>query len=351
MPALTASAPRLGVIEGFYGRPWDASARREMLDWLAQLGFDAYLYAPKADPWLRRQWRAPWPAAERTALQRLAGRAAAAGLDLGVGLSPYGAYRDYGAGERRSLRDRVLAIRDLGVTLLALLFDDMPGGQADLAAAQAAIAVDVAQWLDGDELLLCPTYYSHDPVLDRVFGPRPRAYLQDLAAALPDNVTLFWTGARVCSERIAAPDLPSRAERAGRALALWDNYPVNDSRERSVHLYLQSPAGRDPSLARELRWHWSNAMNQAALSLPALHGLAALYRRDTAAADAVYASAGLDAELRAACEPLARRSLAALAPAQRQRLERCAAGRGRAARELGAFLRGDYRFDPACLTG
>jgi len=345
-----ASRPRLGVIEGFYGQPWGMEARFAMADWLPALGIEALLYAPKADRWLRRGWREAWPRESREALGRLSQRASSCALDLGIGLSPFGIYRHYGAAERRALRDRVEVINDFGAPLLALLFDDMPGDVADLAQRQAEVAVDVAHWSAARELLLCPTYYSEDPVLDRVFGARPEGYLAELAGALPDTVSLFWTGRQVCSETVACADLPPQQDLHGNTLALWDNYPVNDSRARSEHIYVQPFSGRDPALAGRLRWHWSNAMNQPALSLPALASLAALYGAPVAGAETVLQSAGVGRELLAACAPLATAPRDALDAAQRSRLEACAKGPGRAARELLAFLRGDYRFDPECLT-
>ena len=66
---------------------------------------------------------------------------------------------------------------------------------------------------------------------------------------------------------------------------------------RSDHLYLAPFDGRDEKLAATLAWHWSNAMNQAALSLPAIASLAALYGQPPQAAQTVFAAAGISEEL------------------------------------------------------
>ena len=55
MPATTP--PTLGVIEGFFGRPWPHRERLAAVAFLAKAGYDFYLYAPKADARLRRHWR------------------------------------------------------------------------------------------------------------------------------------------------------------------------------------------------------------------------------------------------------------------------------------------------------
>lgn len=348
MSVTLTNPPQLGVIEGFYGEPWSHSARLAMAEWLPALGMQLYLYAPKRDRFLRRDWRQDWPAATRRELEMLAAQCAAHGLTFAVGLSPFALYEHYGSAERARLRERVREIEALGASVLALLFDDMPGTASALAQVQGEIVNDVAAVSAARTLLVCPTYYSDDPTLDRFFGERPANYLADLGATLPAHASLLWTGPLVCSERLDAATLP--AERGGAALSLWDNYPVNDSRARSPHLYLAPLSDRDPGLAAAVAGHYCNAMNQPALSLPALASLAALYGRPSSDVDAVLREAGVSEELRAAAAPLASRSVAELDPQQRARLDRCARADSMAARELSAFLRGDYRFDPECLN-
>ena len=56
--------PPLGIIEGFFGRPWSWPERAAAIRFLRPYGYGFYLYAPKADPYLRRRWQEPHPAAE-----------------------------------------------------------------------------------------------------------------------------------------------------------------------------------------------------------------------------------------------------------------------------------------------
>ena len=49
-----------GVIEGFYGRPWTQVQRLELVDFLAARGMNTFVYGPKDDPMLRRDWRRPF---------------------------------------------------------------------------------------------------------------------------------------------------------------------------------------------------------------------------------------------------------------------------------------------------
>ena len=93
-------------------------------------------------------------------------------------------------------------------------------------------------------------------------------------------------------------------------------------------------------------------MNQAALSLPALASLAALYdsRVSEDARREAFAEAGVTDRLIETCLPLARRERSSLNGALLEALRNEAAEATPAARELAAWLAGDYRFDPACLT-
>lgn len=348
---MTLKVPLLGVIEGFYGRPWPEDSRLRMVEWLPQLGLQAYLYAPKADAALRKQWRRDWTDVHRAHLKTLARSCEVSGLEFAVGLSPYALYADYGERSRGDLKRKVARIRDLGDLSLALLFDDMPGELPDLAQRQLEIVHDIRHWQPDLRLRICPTYYSDDPVLDKVFGERPGGYLETLGRGLPQGLELFWTGPQVCSPSVSVEDLGPVGRDSHCALALWDNYPVNDSRVRSDHLYLAPLEGRAGALRESLGSHWCNAMNQAALSLPALASLVTVYEPDPAPGQgAVFAAAGLDEELVTACLPLAREGLSGLSSGRRQELVGLAKGPGLARRELSAWLAGTYRFDPACLT-
>lgn len=339
---------KLGVIEGFYGRSWSRNRRLQLLPWFAALNLDAYLYAPKNDAWLRRRWRDRWPRAYLSNLQELGTAARSAGIEFHVGLSPFKLYESYDGAARVALRGAVRRLEDLGVGGVAILFDDMPGGVDSLAARQAEILIDVHDWLDMPLLRFCPTYYSDDPTLDRVFGDRPENYLVELVSSLPPDLIPFWTGPAVCSDSVPASHLETLRRTIGRPLALWDNYPVNDSRTRSEHLYVAPLAARAPSDALES--HWCNAMNQGALSLPALSSLVRLHGGESRDARRVLAEAGVTEALVRACLPLAERERESLDHREKASLLSLAPDGSAAAGELGDWVEGLYRFDPACLT-
>ncbi|MEM6483543.1 MAG: beta-N-acetylglucosaminidase domain-containing protein, partial [Pseudomonadota bacterium] len=232
--------PDLGVIEGFYGQPWPDGTRLQMLDWLSRCGFSRFLFAPKSETYLRSGWKDALLDEQTDRLRLMQQRASACGMRLYIGLSPYEAYEHYDPPTRRCLFRKLDEISALGVTALAVLFDDMSGRVDSLATRQREIVSDIRARFPAWSLAVCPTYYSDDPVLDRVFGQRPVTYLADFAAGLEPGIEVFWTGPAVCSPRIEPEDLAAVAGLFSNRLALWDNYPVNDSALRSPHLYIQS---------------------------------------------------------------------------------------------------------------
>lgn len=340
-----------GIVEGFYGRQWSWSSRRLYADFLQQQQLNTYLYCPKGDQYLRKAWRENWPAAAEAELRATARHFCDRKLNWGVGLSPYALYRDYGLQEKSELREKVARIDDLGGNLLAVLFDDMPGDCPDLAKRQAEIITDVVAWTAAQHVLVCPTYYSYDPVLEQYFGARPEHYWQDLGGALPAEVGVFWTGNKVCSDTITCADISSITQQLGRAPLLWDNYPVNDGEKAADFLHLQPLPGRELMLGQQLTGHLCNPMNQASLSRYPLSGLGHIQGAAAQSLEDLY-GAELGQCLAEDMAIFEQRGLAAIGEEERAELTaRYSRFEHEAALEVINWLAGQYRFDPACLTG
>ena len=92
-----------GVIEGFFGKPWDWAARLTTIDFLRDSQYRFYIYAPKADPFLRRRWREPMPDETFRRLSGLRSRGTANGISIGVGLTPFEIYLNYDFAARAAL--------------------------------------------------------------------------------------------------------------------------------------------------------------------------------------------------------------------------------------------------------
>lgn len=268
----------LGIIEGFYGRPWSWEARRDTVTFLQPAGYRFYLYAPKGDAYLRRRWQEPHPPDTAARIAGLARHCETEGVRFGVGLSPYEIYRDFGAESQATLAAKLAQLDDLGVRDLAILFDDMRGDIPGLAGQQCEIVHWAAARTRAERIVVCPSYYTDDPVLDRVFGRRPDGYVAELGATLDPAIEVFWTGEEVCSREFSAGHLQRVTDELRRRPFLWDNYPVNDGQRMSQYLHLRGFTGRPASMASHIAAHGVNPALQPVLTrIPALT-LAASYR-------------------------------------------------------------------------
>ena len=354
---MTSSSPLpvdLGIVEGYYGRPWDWDARTRVASRLAARGLRFFLHAPKAATALRRRWREPMIDVELAPMAAFARACRDAGLRFGVGLSPHEFDDSPGSPDWTRLAERVATLdAAVGLDDLALLFDDIRGDDPRLADRQAAVVAFVAARTRATRLFACPSYYSDDPVLDRVFGARPPGYLARLGRLLDPAVGVFWTGEEVCSREYGPAHLSRVAEILGRRPVLWDNYPVNDGQRMSQCLHLRAATGRPASNAPLLAGHAVNPALQPELGCIPLLTLAERYR----VGDAAYAYG--EAFARACREvlgdgPLAEAVRGDLIPLQDTGLDRLgdAAGALRAkyaafdhpaAREIVDWLDGGYR--------
>jgi len=262
--------PELGLIEGFFGLPWTWAERRDTMRFLQPHGYDFYLYAPKADAYLRRLWQDPHPADELAPLCAFAAECRESGVRFGIGLTPFELHLHEGDDWKAPLAAKLKMLEEVGADDLAILFDDMRGDIAQLAERQAAIVHFAAERSNASRILACPSYYSDDPILNVAFGQRPDGYLEDLGRLLDPTIEIMWTGEEVCSAELTPGHLSRVAESLRRKPFLWDNYPVNDGARMSQHLHLRAFTGRR-GIGDYVSGHGVNPASQAVLSrIPAL---------------------------------------------------------------------------------
>jgi len=341
----------LGLVEGFYGPTWGWDEREALAARLAAHGYGFWHYAPKSDPGVRNDWRTPWPALHAEALQAFAATCRGLGLRFGIGLTPAGLDPDAPQRDWDALAGRLAELDAIGIDDLLVGFDDLRGDKRDLATGQARIVDWMAARTSAARIVVCPTYYSDDPLLDRLFGQRPEGYLHTLGGALDTRIGVYWAGEEICPRDISPGHLEAVAERLGRRPWLWDNYPVNDGPLACDHLHLRPFTGRPAALAQRVTAHAVNPALQPMLSaIPALT-LAARYRLGDRFA---YMQAFRDAAQEVLGEALAAcvaEDLALLEDAGRDRMEthaavlraRYAAFDHPAAREIVHWLDGGYR--------
>jgi hyaluronoglucosaminidase len=348
---------RAGVIEGFFGKPWSWESRLSGADFLRDCGYQFYIYAPKSESFLRRRWRQPIPLETLQHLSQLGARCRQKGVAFGIGLTPFEIYRNYDADAQASVRAKVLQIDQIGVDLLCILFDDMRGDVEALAQIQARVISDICNWSSAGSFIVCPTYYSHDQRLAREFGSPPKAYLRDLGRFVDPRIDFFWTGEKIISDGYPVSHLADVATDIRRKPFIWDNYSANDSRTRTNFLYLDPAAGTWSLPADQVAGVAINPMNQPYLSRIALRGYQSIFTEGPG-------QSYLPSICRELCGPLIAEHLVAdLEPLQSKGLAELDAQTRRRlldwyekqqpnpfAAEVAAWLRGEYVFDPQCLT-
>lgn len=347
----------LGIIEGYYGKPWSWADRMATMEFLAPHGYRFYMYAPKADPHLRRLWREPHPADVAEKLRDLCAQCREAGVRFGIGLSPSRAHQDFGADTKGALARKLELFSAIGIDDFAVLFDDMRGDSPDLAERQANIVDFVGGRLNAERLFVCPSYYTDDPVLDRVFGARPAGYLEQLGKLLDPRVEVFWTGEEVVSREFSEPHLARVSEQLDRKPFLWDNYPVNDGERMSQYLHVRGFTGRPAWLRAAIAGHGINPALQPTLTrIPALT-LAHSYARGR---QYVYGASTLEAAIAVLGDELGQRlyedmlllnddGLDRLGEKATLLRERYGDSSHPGAREIIAWLDGEYRITDAII--
>ena len=270
---------RRGIVEGFFGPLWSMQHRKALFQFGAARGMNTYLYAPKDDPYHRARWTEPYPPRQWRALLQLIREARHRKVDFVYGFHPGNGLCFGAAKPLRLLLEKAQRFYDGGVRTFAVLFDDIPSHlvqASDRAQFKNSLARAEGTWLQeiqsrqpsswkNVEWWICPSYYTPDPLLARVFGAFEADFLEILSESLPLHVACFWTGPAVVPERITGAHMRGIARRLKRSVLLWDNYPVNDL-SMSDELHIGPLQGRDPQLPRAVYGYLNNPLLQEELS-------------------------------------------------------------------------------------
>lgn len=333
------------------------------------LGYSFYIYGPKNDDNLRKKWHQKLNKESLKQYQSLYSCAKDSGLTLSFAISPL-KVTEFDEQESFSLLlDKITTL--LGIShcpFFCLLFDDIPVDCPDLGVKQNRILRKLLHSLpDTLDLYICPSFYSFDPVLEKVFGAMPVHYYDDLAYGLNEftnsitqknRVKYFWTGNKVICSQIKAADIKVAQKVTSMELILWDNYPVNDGKRLCDKLFTEPFYGRetlkdlDPSFM-----HAVNPMCEGALSSIPLATLPLIYKN----ADPKIIEKARFNELKlhfASESPVIDKflhicqneGLSKACTYKTEILKLIAKLNTPGAHELRNYLNGAYAFDPSCLT-
>ena len=298
-PAPEGSSPfrHRGVIEGFYGPPYDTATRARIIRFIGARGMNAYVYAPKNDPLHRDQWRTPYPDEQLADFGELARVGRESGVRFYFAVAPGITYDRDDPADFERLAAKLRSVHERGVTGFALLFDDLldpastaldPELQAGLTARVARLVAsfgpDTDLWFIGHVYTGLAADLAANRGLFAGLSPQPpQVYYDAYADLVPPQLPIMWTGPGVFSARLTRSDTQDfRDFASGRPVVVWDNFPVNDSIARE--LFMGPYLGRDADLGDVADGVVLNLMTQPIAGLVAV-ATAAEYFADPAAYD------------------------------------------------------------------
>lgn len=237
--AAAAPIPIRGVVEGFYGTPWTKAQRVDIIKFCEKVGLNAYMYAPKDDPYHREKWREAYPPEKLNELSKLVKTAKKNNVKFIFAISPgldarYSLLR--GSMDQAAMANKLEAMYDIGIRDFAVFFDDIKEhdgeGQSDLV-----------NWLnenfvkkhdDVSPLIVVPTEYYFADMKDGSGYAKP--YTRDFSKRIAQGVLPLFTGDGVVCDGITEETLEDAERLYGRKLGIWWNYPVTDYLEQKLAL-------------------------------------------------------------------------------------------------------------------
>ncbi len=261
--------PFRGVVEGFYGTPWDFEQRMRQIDFYGSNKLNTYIYGPKDDPYHSSpNWRKPYPEKEAARLKKLVKKASLNHVDFVWAIHP-GKDIKWNEKDRIALLQKFQNMYDLGVRSFAVFFDDIsgkgtdPSQQAELLNYINDKFVTVKN--DVNPLIMCPTEYN------KGWTNPDDNYLDILGKKLDPSIQIMWTGNSVIAD-IDEETMNWINTKIKRKAFIWWNYPVSDYVRD--HILLGPVYGNEKTIANDLSGFVSNPMEHAEASKIGIYGVA-----------------------------------------------------------------------------
>ena len=236
-----------GYIEGFYGRLMSQQDRNLILNSLAELSMDFYLYGPKEDPFHRSSWSSLYPKDKVEELENFRLQGEKLGIRTYMALSPLISPKDDLKRGIDKVLNKIKQFKDLGFKDFAIFFDDINFEKNDLLAnIHSNILNSVNAFIgnrEEDAIIFCPTVYCNKFARGKLINS---SYLKALSKEVPETMPMLWTGSEVISETIGDEDIFSLEKVIKNPIFIWDNYYANDYCPRK--LFIGDYKGRDFSL-------------------------------------------------------------------------------------------------------
>lgn len=248
-----------GFIEGYYGLPWSHENRLSLMEFGGEFKMNAYVFAPKDDPYHNSKWRELYPEADLVKVKEL--------TQMGIKTKNRFVYtlhvfmhdsfrfdtEDNYTTDLNIVKAKFQQLYDNGVRQFGILADDSGGASAQNLAR---LTNDINNWLhDKDhpgtyETLFCPDHYNPD------FAGWDFTKLKEINRLFDDDIQIFWTGIGVCGHAdeqgvsCFTDNVGTLGESGGKAARkplMWINWPCNDINRKRLVLGPGSNEGGAPN--------------------------------------------------------------------------------------------------------
>jgi hyaluronoglucosaminidase len=231
-----------GVLEGGYD-VWQRENRSNLIDWMGRYKMNYFIYAPKEDPYFRRQWRKPFPPEIIDEYREYLAICEKHNIIFAFSLSPALNMEYSNPSEFKTLLAKYRQIQDLGVDNFGIFFDDVlpylstPADKArfeNIAEAEVYVSNMLLEYLKKNDpdakLFFVPNQY---------WGWTDTVYFKILREQLNPEIQIGWTGIDIVSETITRAHAEKFIHTVGRPPAIGDNYsPMGAIVRRDPDLHL-----------------------------------------------------------------------------------------------------------------
>ncbi len=260
MPTVTisdyADLKERGIIEGFYGKPYSCEVRKDLLRFMMRNKMNCYVYGPKSDVYHSGKWAETYPT-ELTESQRTSGFVTQQDLrdftsvahqtkvSVVWAIHPGNSLLD-DDGVVDKIVGKFAKMYDLGFRQFAVFADDVsiPSSQSGMTLTATRIS-DIQRSMESR----WNTTGANPADTIKPLRFTPQIYCRNFAssswqfntffkalAAMPSNVTVYYTGGGVWSVPNNS-DLNTVQAQFGRNVIWWWNYPCNDNGTGPSEIY------------------------------------------------------------------------------------------------------------------
>ena len=223
-----------GIIEGFYGIPWTFEEKMSMIKFLAEIGMDQYIYAPKDDPYHNQKWRKPYPEEEIGKIKALAELSREEGIEFTWAIHPGQNPFDFDLYDEEisKIFAKYRQLMDAGVRSFGLCMDDIDKNIAyEKRSDHMKLIRELADFVEketGNQLYFVHPWYNDAWINEQ--GYEYEALLRDIK-----NLNVMWTGNQVVAP-ISHKSNEDFRKRTGKKPYIWFNWPVNDYRPDKIFM-------------------------------------------------------------------------------------------------------------------